>query len=372
MMSDAQSFWGQNMDRNKVRGMVIGGAIGDALGMPVETWTPEKIAEVYPNGIERFIPPTNHKWFDPEKTPAGSTTDDTQLTLATMRGLIAGHAESKLEENPDLLAYYMHGIVRSHVAAMRATTDGWGHTTRDAIRRLSNGVSWQTSGKTTDANRGTGNGVPMKCSPLAAWYLSPVATTEGKTFNFHQMCVDYSAITHYTKMSAQACVCHVNAMIYCLQKSPSAFDVTEFLEVISDRVWENCEKGGFSVEHLNDTADNLEVRMLQLYQMRDSLPSMTQEEIIAAIGNGSCYVYDSLPFSYAWFVKNPHSFQILQQVIQAGGDTDTNAKIVGEMLGALHGFEAIQTYMPWAMDELIDGDKMLALADKFCDTFGIE
>jgi len=360
------------MDRNKVRGMVIGGAIGDALGMPVETWTPEKIAEVYPNGIERFIPPTNHKWFDPEKTPAGSTTDDTQLTLATMRGLIAGHVESGLEDKPDLPGYYMHGIVRAHVAAMRATTDGWGHTTRDAIRRLSNGVSWENSGRTNDSNRGTGNGVPMKCSPLAAWYLSPVAEPVTKTFNFHQMCVDYSAITHYTKMSAQSCICHVEAMIYCLQKSPSEFNTMEFLEVVSDRVWEAGEKGQYNVSHLNDTKDKLEDRMLLLYQIRDSLPSMTQEEIITSIGNGSCYVYDSLPFSYAWFVKNPHSFQILQQVIQAGGDTDTNAKIVGEMLGALHGFEAIQTYMPWAMQELIDGDKMLALADRFCDTFEIK
>lgn len=357
------------MNRNKVRGMVIGGAIGDALGMPVETWTPEKIAEIYPDGIERFIPPSNHKWFDPEKTPAGSTTDDTQLTLATMRGLMWGYAESELDENPDLFEYYMHGIARAHVSAMRSTTDGWGHTTRDAIRRLSNGVSWKSSGKTTDANRGTGNGVPMKCSPLAALHLSPVGTN---SFNFHQMCVDYSAITHYTKMSAQACICHVQAMIYCLQKSPSEFNDTDFLEIVSDRVWMDQDEGKFDVAHLNNTEDDLEYRMTDLYRIRGELPSMTQEQIISNIGNGSCYVYDSLPFSYAWFIKDPHSFQILQQVIQAGGDTDTNAKIVGEMLGALHGFEAIQTYMPWAMEGLIDGENMLALADRFCDTFGIE
>lgn len=354
------------MNRNKVRGMVIGGAIGDALGMPVETWSAEKIAEVYPDGIERFIPPSNHKWFDPEKTPAGSTTDDTQLTLATMRGLMWGYAEAALEDNPVISENYMHGVARAHVSAMKSTTDGWGHTTRDAVRRLSNGVSWKNSGKTTDANRGTGNGVPMKCSPLAALYVSPVGV-DG--FNFHQMCVEYSAMTHYTKMSALSCVCHVEAMIYCLQKSASEFNPIEFFDRIFDRTWENQK---FDISHLNDTKDDLEYPMTLLYLLHQKMPSMTQQEIIARMGSGSCYVYDSLPFSYAWFIKNPHSFQILQQVVQAGGDTDTNAKIVGEMCGALHGFDTIQTYMPWAMEELVDAKSILALADSFCDTFGIK
>lgn len=179
------------MNRNKVRGMVIGGAIGDALGMPVETWTPEKIKEVHPEGITRFVPPKGHKWFDPEKTPAGSTTDDTQLTIATMQGLIAGHDNRKGSS----FEPYMDGIAQAHCTAMKATTDGWGTTTRDAIRRLQNGVHWSISGKTTEPHRGTGNGVPMKIAPLEAFYLSPAANIfkDDDAFRFHQWCVTYSA-----------------------------------------------------------------------------------------------------------------------------------------------------------------------------------
>lgn len=354
------------MNRNKVRGMIIGGAIGDALGMPVETWSPEKILEAYPQGIERFIPPTNHKWFDPEKTPAGSTTDDTQLTIATMRGLIHGKTLGLFEDEYE---NYMHGIALAHADALKATTDGWGHTTRDAVRRIANGVNWSISGKTSEPNRGTGNGVPMKCSPLAALYASPIIKDD---IGFHQFCVEYSAMTHYSKMSAYACVCHVHAVLMCLNKTPANFDTTEFTTTISDWIWECEEDGKYNVLHLNDASDNLEIRMYDLLRLKDELPAMSQAQIIENFGNGSCYVYDSLPFSYAWFLKDPYSFQILQQVVQAGGDTDTNAKIVGEMLGALHGFDAIQTYMPWAMEELIDADKFLAVADEFCDVFEIE
>jgi len=368
------------VDRNKVRGMVIGGAIGDALGMPVETWTPEKILEIYPEGIDRFIPPKNHKWFDPDKTPAGSTTDDTQLTLATMRGLISGHSESAINSLTPTRSEdasfkpYMDGISRAHCAALRITTDGWGNTTRDAVRRLANGVHWSISGQTTEVHRGTGNGVPMKCAPLAAWYASPGAKTivDSEEFDFNQSCIDYSAMTHYTKMSAHATLCHTHAVLMCLLKTPSTFDVTEFATIVSYWIWECGEDGEYDVSHLNDTEDNLEDRMLTLFRLRTDLPSMTQAQIIAEFGNGSCYVYDSLPFSYAWFLKNPCSFQILQQVVQAGGDTDTNAKIVGELMGALHGFEAIQTYMPWAVRDLVGIDDLLSMTDKFCDTFRIE
>ena len=90
-------------------------------------------------------------------------------------------------------------------------------------------------------------------------------------------------------------------------------------------------------------------------------------------GNGSCYVYDSLPFSYAYFLKDWSGIQILQQVVEAGGDTDTNAKMVGEMLGALHGLSLFQQpENEWTITGLKCFDELMKLADVFCDTFGIE
>lgn len=39
----------------KVHGCLIGGAIGDALGGPVEGWTPAQIRETY-GALDRFVP----------------------------------------------------------------------------------------------------------------------------------------------------------------------------------------------------------------------------------------------------------------------------------------------------------------------------
>ena len=362
------------MNRNKVRGMVIGGAIGDALGMPVETWSPEKIREIHPNGVRQYLTPKDHKWYDAEKTPAGTTTDDTQLTIATMNGFI--EAQDYLDPTCMNLRVmsdlYLTSIAREHDKAMKVTDAGWGNTTREAVRRLINGVHWSQSGFTNDPSRGTGNGVPMKCSPLAAWFLSPAASkfSNDRNFSFHNFCVKYSAMTHYSRMSAHACVNHVDVMMLCLMTSPQ--DSCMLNVALTEIVCVDGEHK-YDVSYLNDQADNINDRMLALRQLQNALPEMTQSDIIREFGNGSCYVYDSLPFSYAWFMKD-HSptFQILYQVIEAGGDTDTNAKIVGEMLGALHGYESIKTYLPWAIDGLIEHDSLLAVADKFCDTFKID
>jgi ADP-ribosylglycohydrolase len=37
--------------------------------------------------------------------------------------------------------------------------------------------------------------------------------------------------------------------------------------------------------------------------------------------------------------------EAIKKVLLQGGDTDTNAKIVGNVMGALHGMDAIPSYM---------------------------
>lgn len=363
------------MNRNKVRGMVVGGAVGDALGMPVETWTPEKIREVHPQGLPHYVPPINHKWFDPEKTPAGTTTDDTQLTIATMLGLILGHPNVSPEQ-PNFQPY-MKGIADEHCLAMRASTDGWGGTTKESIRRLQNGVHWSNSGRTTESNRGLGNGVPMKIAPLAAWLAAPGSEpVHGQEhFHFNWWCVTYSAMTHYTRVSAHAGLCHVWAVYMCLHHSPSDFHTKDFCDLIGEMVWEwenEATNVQYDTKYLVDDGSNLRRRMVRLAELRDALPTMTRDEIVKEFGSGGCYVLESVPFSYAYFLKNHLSFDTIREVAEAGGDTDTNAKMVGEMLGALHGYESLKTYWPWAIEGLRDHDKLLATADTFCNVFGIE
>ncbi|MER7250595.1 ADP-ribosylglycohydrolase family protein [Kribbella sp. NPDC000426] len=67
--------------RARVRGCLLGGAIGDALGGPVEFEDGRSIVAKHPDGVRTFLP-------GGEGWPAGTITDDTQMTLFTAEGLI--------------------------------------------------------------------------------------------------------------------------------------------------------------------------------------------------------------------------------------------------------------------------------------------
>ena len=62
-----------------VRGCLLGGAAGDALGAPVEFMSREEIFAKYPGGVKDYVE-------FPDGT--GAITDDTQMTLFTAEGLL--------------------------------------------------------------------------------------------------------------------------------------------------------------------------------------------------------------------------------------------------------------------------------------------
>lgn len=69
---------------NKTVGCLLGGAIGDALGAPVEFWTLNEIhGRCGEQGVREFLPANVGTVTGP-----GLITDDTQMTLFTVEGLI--------------------------------------------------------------------------------------------------------------------------------------------------------------------------------------------------------------------------------------------------------------------------------------------
>ncbi|HZX03795.1 ADP-ribosylglycohydrolase family protein [Kribbella sp.] len=72
---------GEETWRARVRGCLLGGAIGDALGGPVEFQDGRSIVAQYPDGVRSFVD-GGAGW------PPGTVTDDTQMTLFTVEGLI--------------------------------------------------------------------------------------------------------------------------------------------------------------------------------------------------------------------------------------------------------------------------------------------
>lgn len=338
------------VSRDKIVGTFLGVAVGDALGMAVETFTAEKIAKTY-GRVTTYLRPDGHKWFNGHQ--AGTYTDDTQLTLAVAEALI----EAPLD---------MDAQVKHHVAAFRKTTDGWGNTTRNAIRSLANGGSWATSGLSGN-NQGLGNGVVMKIAPVAL-----LGELEVQEFVFN-----LNAMTHPTGISAGAAAAHVGAISLLSkyeQEDLPSLDVPGVKREILDSL---ARYAGFMESKYESVDDKISDRFFYLSEnfekeftppaLANALSFMSAAEIIEQFGAGSCYCFNSIPFSYAFFFRNPDTIETLFDVISAGGDTDSNGSIVGALLGAYHGTSIFPQYL---VDGLVQKDEILDVANRFADKFG--
>lgn len=324
--------------QDKVRAAFLGVAIGDALGMPVETFSAERIAADY-GRIDRYYEPKDHKWFKGE--PAGMVTDDTQLTLAVAQAMI-----SCVEQGINPLS--MDAQAAHHVRSMKDEgTKGWGHSTRDSVRRLSNGVDWKSSGQA----KGVGNGVPMKILPVGL-YLAKIIDDDAKV----NECLDFigqlSAMTHQTSISASAGIVQAMAVYSCFVNTPKKLKIPSMVELLVKA--SDLGKTVFPDTITDDLTES--IKLLAEHERFD------KDAIIKQFGAGTCYCYHSVPFTLMFFVKNPTSIESLYDVISAGGDTDSNGSMLASLLGALNGTSVFPQSL---IDELPDRDKVLAVADEF-------
>ncbi|MFD6277496.1 ADP-ribosylglycohydrolase family protein [Streptomyces sp. NPDC060209] len=93
--------WGAGVARrSRVRGVLLGGAVGDALGNPVEFLSLDGIRRDHgERGIRGPVP-------DPDGV-VGRITDDTQMTLFTVEGLIRAHARASAKGIPGAEAEFV-------------------------------------------------------------------------------------------------------------------------------------------------------------------------------------------------------------------------------------------------------------------------
>lgn len=347
------------LNRDKVRGCFLGVGIGDALGKPVEMNTAEFIQETY-GRVTEYLSSSTHKYFAGDM--AGTWTDDTQLTLAVAR---AFNRDGKFD---------MDAIVEEHTVEFMNTVAGWGRTTKDAVAKLVEDGNWKESGKhatfggmTVDElaaagkrPRGAGNGVAMKVAPVAIYMAATnPACDEPAWGESLQKLAQFSAMTHYTSMGVTSGLAQAFAVFKCLQSTPENFDVQSFIKSVQSA-------GVMGRRYLPETItdDDLANQFQHLDKFDEYYPERIVEEL-----KGGCYIYESLPFTYMFFVRNPNDVESLYDCVSAGGDTDSNGSMLASLLGALHG----QSVFPESLVEGLDQkDLILDTADELCDKLEIK
>lgn len=329
--------------RDKVRAIMLAIAAGDALGKTVEMFSAEEIKKRFGRITTYLSPPDDHKWA--AGWPANRWTDDTSLSLAVLNALTeAGGID-------------MDTMVKHHIIEYEKDKGGFGPktSTSRAIEALKAGKHWSETG----SPNGKGNGAAMKAAPLGLFF----SVRQELIFKIGML--ELFAMTHPSALGTASGLVQARAIVTCLSH-PRHFTHREFAGSTHMMAYANR----------NDTPDYLLFlqRMENLWHDKDIITLRSPEYILQnpdRYGNGGCYIPESLPFTYAHFLRNPWSIETLFDVVNAGGDTDTNGAMCGALLGAVNGMELFKDH-EYLIEELWRRDELIAAADAFCDKFGIE
>jgi len=138
---------------SRARGALVGVAVGDALGMPSQTFSREEIVVSF-GRITSFLPP-RHNHPVSHGLQAGQITDDTEQTLLLADLLIRGRGDV----DPNLWA---QALLRWEVdVAARGSRDLLGPSSKAALEALLAGVPPTETGR-----NGTTNGAAMRIVPV--------------------------------------------------------------------------------------------------------------------------------------------------------------------------------------------------------------
>ena len=90
--------------RKRIRGSLLGGAVGDALGAPIEFDSLQEIRERFgAQGVTEFELTYGRR---------GAITDDTQMTLFTAEGLVLAAQVGALERSSELARHGHRALLR--------------------------------------------------------------------------------------------------------------------------------------------------------------------------------------------------------------------------------------------------------------------
>lgn len=316
----------------------MGVAIGDAMGMPWELMTPEEIsAATKGNGVNGFANPVQRKIKGTAAHRAGETTDDWQLTAAITRSLVMCGSFDTIY------------VAREHVVEFDRCQFGWGGTTKTSLRNIkkwfdSRGHEGQNPCQPAPdrgPGKGSGNGVAMKVAPLGLFFQHEEDDAMAEAI------ADLGLMTH---------------------SDPRAW-ITAYLvaRVIADALYTGYEIGhqkqwgldarqlvvtlmtrAAEFEEVTPFGENGEVegkvtgRCLQLASLIDSSELYGDAAIARRTFGTGCFCMESVPFALATFLRHPTDFKTgVLEAVNAGGDTDSTASMVGAMIGANVGIEGI-------------------------------
>lgn len=302
-----------------MRAALLGLACGDALGTTHEF---QKLAAPrYPqlaDGPLRTI-----VGGGPFHVAPGQVTDDTQMAVCLTDSLVASGSR-----------FDVHDVARRYVEWMHSAFD-IGSQTRDALERIEQGASPLVSGREVWLERGraaAGNGSLMRVAPIGVFIHDPDQRRRASIAD--------SAITHFDPRCQLACASYTAAVAAGI-RGAAANEMWEAayeeLSAAVHVVLESAPDVSTEIEQArHDLVDDLDIAWRPDPQLYGPTVHLQDQQ-------GFVRVAFRLAF---WHLRHTtDGEQALIDVVNRGGDADTNAAIVGALMGACYGDYAMP--IPW-------------------------
>ena len=306
--------------RDRYRGVMLGLAAGNALGVPVEGESAHAIRRRFSGGLTEVGPEERDlPW------------DDDLAQAALLAETLAESDELDSEAFAARLVEWAHQNGRGMGSLTRAVIDELekGSQSQEAAR-----LAWERYPMSN-----AGNGAVMRCAPVALRHLRSGS-------DLVRIARASALVTHYDARCEWSTVVTAVATATCLGEEPTAVsDIAAATGAVGGKGWL-----ADSIEQVTEAARSVAGSSLGDLDLDDPVDlGFTLKAMQVAL----------------WCTEQPEGFEeTVVAVVNEGGDTDTNGAVAGAIMGARHGASSIP--QRW-LDNIADTGKLTKLADQLFD-----
>lgn len=340
---------------DKYRGCLIGGAVGDALGYPVEFMTLEDIRKKYGrNGITKYD----------VRNGVAEISDDTQMTLFTATGILLGKTRSCLRGISGDASVYIWYNYRDwyRTQTEKYPLSGCHHSWLDGIPEL---FSRRAPGNTclsvlkgdksgtldNPINNSKGCGGVMRVAPVGLYFGKREYLSDRDPLDAMEIGAETAALTHGHPLGyiPAAALSYLIALL-AHNDMPIEEAVDEMQYAISCEYWDSDEQWlYYDFRSLIDKA---------CFLAEDK--NISDQEAIKTLGEG-WVAEEALAIAIFCALRYQDDFEkAIIAAVNHDGDSDSTGAIAGNILGAYLGLSAIPSKY---IDNLELKDIILEIAD---------
>ncbi|MBR3721807.1 MAG: ADP-ribosylglycohydrolase family protein [Selenomonadaceae bacterium] len=293
------------MNANTVKSMIIGHAIGDALGVPVEFTSRD--------GLERH-PVKSMMGYGTYDVPAGAWSDDTSMTLCLLESL--GRL-GKVDYN-DVMQNFLKWMRKSEFTPTDHIFD-IGVTTSEALLNFENGINPLSCGG--EDEHSNGNGSLMRIAPIALYLYAKSGNnlTEEDLKVTHNL----SKLTHAHPKSQMGCGIYVFVAV----------------EILAGKKLNEAIKAGVEKSHNFYGSQSEFAAELDIYGRIWDIKKLAKLKDYNIESTG--YVVYSLEAALWCLLTTDDYAECVLKAVNLGGDTDTIGAIAGGLAGLYYGIDNI-------------------------------